>query len=104
MAGARHLESLCPDRSGNGGGISEDWDLLARPVDEHLGGMLVGRTAESRPAVVRSEAGELSAALGAALGGAVGDSAALGGAVGDSAALGGAVGDSAAPGSPSQVA
>ena len=92
------ISNLCvltdPEMVVIGGGISEDWDLLAGPVDEHLGDMLIGRTAESRPAVVRSEAGELSAALGAALGGAVGDSAALGGAVGDSAALG----------NPSQVA
>ena len=102
------ISNLCvltdPEMVVIGGGISEDWDLLAGPVDEHLGDMLIGRTAESRPAVVRSEAGEMSAALGAALGGAVGDSAALGGAVGDSAALGGAVGDSAALGDPSQVA
>ncbi len=86
------ISNLCvltdPDMVVIGGGISEDWDLLAEPVDEHLGDMLIGRTSESRPAVVRSEAGELSAALGAALGGAAGDSAALGGAAGDSAALG----------------
>ena len=86
------ISNLCvltdPEMVVIGGGISEDWDLLARPVGEHLTGTLTGRTATTRPAVVRSEAGELSAALGAALGGAVGDSAALGGAVGDSAALG----------------
>ena len=88
------ISNLCvltdPEMVVIGGGISEDWDLLAGPVDEHLAELLIGRTSESRPAVVRSEAGELSAALGAALGGAPGDSAALGGAPGDSAALGGA--------------
>ena len=76
------ISNLCvltdPEMVVIGGGISEDWDLLAGPVDEHLGEMLIGRTAKSRPAVVRSEAGELSAALGAALCGAEGDSAALG--------------------------
>lgn len=74
------ISNLCvltdPEMVVIGGGISEDWDLLAGAVGEHLGDMLIGRTAESRPTVVRSEAGELSAALGGALGGAVGDSAA----------------------------
>lgn len=64
------ISNLCvltdPEMVVIGGGISEDWDLLAEPVDEHLTGMLIGRTPDSRPAVVRSEAGELSAALGAA--------------------------------------
>lgn len=76
------ISNLCvltdPEMVVIGGGISEDWDLLARPVEEQLADMLIGRTAESRPAVVRSEAGELSAALGAALCGAERDSAALG--------------------------
>ena len=76
------ISNLCvltdPEMVVIGGGISEDWDLLAGPVDKHLGETLIGRAAESWPAVVRSEAGEQSAALGAALGGAVGDSAAVG--------------------------
>ena len=80
-----------------GGGLSEDWDLIAQPVDEHLTQLLIGRTAESRPAVVRSKAGELSAALGAALGGARQHSAALGGAREHRAALGGAHTESAVP-------
>ena len=70
-----------------GGGLSEDWELLAQPTEEHLAALLIGRSAESRPRIVPSQAGELSAALGAALGGAQGDSAALGGAQGDSAAF-----------------
>jgi glucokinase len=77
------ISNLCvltdPEMVVIGGGLSEDWDLMAQPVDEHLRQLLIGRTAESRPAVVRSKAGELSAALGAALGGAQGHSAALGG-------------------------
>ena len=88
------ISNLCvltdPEMVVIGGGLSEDWDLIAQPVDEHLTQLLIGRTAESRPAVVRSKAGELSAALGAALGGAREHSAALGGARQHSAALGGA--------------
>ena len=68
------LSNLCmltdPELVVMGGGLSEDWDLLEAAVDEELGRLLVGRTAASRPAVVPSEAGELAAALGAALGGA----------------------------------
>ncbi|WP_419945152.1 ROK family protein [Candidatus Poriferisodalis sp.] len=75
------ISSLCvltdPELVVISGGISEDWDLLAQPVSERLGELLIGRTAETRPAVVASEAGELSSALGAALSGAQGDGAAL---------------------------
>ncbi len=96
------ISNLCvlvdPEMVVISGGISEDWDLFAPQVHGELSGMLIGRTEESMPTVVRSEAGELSAALGAALGGAQGSSAALGGAQGSSAALGGAQGSSAALG------
>lgn len=75
------ISNLCvltdPELVVIGGGISEDWDLLAQPVDDHLGDLLIGRNTETQPAVVASEAGELSSALGAALSGAQGNSAAL---------------------------
>lgn len=91
------ISNLCvltdPEMVVIGGGMSEDWDLLAEPVSQHLGDLLIGRTAESLPAVVASEAGELSAALGAALSGALGVGAALSGALGDGAALSGALGE-----------
>ncbi|WP_419853414.1 ROK family protein [Candidatus Poriferisodalis sp.] len=88
------ISNLCiltdPEMVVIGGGLSEDWDLLAPSTDEHVTALLIGRSAESRPRIVASEAGELSAALGAALGGAQSQSAALGGAQSHSAALGGA--------------
>lgn len=96
------ISNLCiltdPEMVVIGGGLSEDWDLLARSTDRHLAALLIGRSAESRPRIVPSDAGELSAALGAALGGARGDGAALGGARSHSAALGGAQDRSAALG------
>ncbi|WP_419864697.1 ROK family protein [Candidatus Poriferisodalis sp.] len=96
------ISNLCiltdPEMVVIGGGLSEDWDLLAPTTDKHMAALLIGRSAESRPSIVPSKAGELSAALGAALGGAQGHSAALGGAQGHSAALGGAQGHSAALG------
>ncbi|WP_419841408.1 ROK family protein [Candidatus Poriferisodalis sp.] len=85
------ISNLCilldPEMVVIGGGLSEEWDLLAQPTEEHLATLLIGRSAESRPKLVPSEAGELSAALGAALLGAQGHSAALLGAQGHSAAL-----------------
>ena len=67
------ISNLCiltdPELVVIGGGLSEDWDLLADAVDAELAVLLIGRSAESRPRVVRSEAGELASALGAALGG-----------------------------------
>ena len=92
------ISNLCiltdPEMVVIGGGLSEDWDLFAGSLDVLLTEMLIGRSDTLRPKVVPSQAGELSAALGAALGGARADSAALGGARADSAALGGARADS----------
>lgn len=86
------ISNLCmltdPEMVVIGGGLSEDWDLLAQPTEEHLAALLIGRSPESRPRIVPSQAGELSAALGAALGGARQYSAALGGAQQHSAVLG----------------
>ncbi len=79
-----------------GGGLSEEWDLLAQSTDLHLKELLIGRSAQSRPKIVPSRAGELSAALGAALAGAEEHSAALAGAEEHSAALAGAEEHSAA--------
>ena len=74
------ISNLCmltdPELVVMGGGLSEDWDLLADAVDAELAKLLIGRSAASRPKVVRSEAGELASALGAALGGASAGSAA----------------------------
>ena len=68
------ISNLCiltdPEMVVIGGGLSEDWDLLAQSTEEHLAALLIGRSPESRPKIVPSQAGELSAALGAALGGA----------------------------------
>ena len=73
------ISNLCiltdPELVVIGGGLSEEWDLLAPSTETHIAAMLIGRSAESLPKIVPSEAGELSAALGAALGG----RAALGG-------------------------
>ena len=55
-----------------GGGLSTDWDLLADPVGDALDEMLIGRSKATRPRVLASLAGELSAALGAAFAGARG--------------------------------
>ena len=75
------ISNLCvltdPEMVVIGGGMSEDWDLFAHPVSEHLGDLLIGRDAESFPTVVASEAGELSSALGAAFSGGRGHSATL---------------------------
>ena len=96
------ISNLCiltdPEMVVIGGGLSEDWDLLAPSTEAHVSALLIGRSAESRPKIVPSQAGELSAALGAALGGARDHSAALGGAQDHSAALGGARDHSAAVG------
>ncbi|MYG88542.1 MAG: ROK family protein [Acidimicrobiales bacterium] len=96
------ISNLCiltdPEMVVIGGGLSEDWDLLARSTDEHVTALLIGRSAESHPRIVPSEAGELSAALGAALGGVQSHSAALGGVQSHSAALGGVQSHSAALG------
>ena len=77
------ISNLCiltdPEMVVIGGGLSEDWDLLAPSTEAHVSALLIGRSAESRPKIVPSQAGELSAALGAALGGAREHSAALGG-------------------------
>ena len=81
------ISNLCmltdPELVVIGGGLSEDWDLVAGAVDAELDKLLIGRSAASRPTVARSKAGELASALGAALGGADVSSAALGGAGGD---------------------
>lgn len=82
------ISNLCiltdPEMVVIGGGLSEDWDLLAQPTEEHLAALLIGRSPESRPSIVPSQAGELSAALGAAQG----HSAALGAAQKHSVVLG----------------
>ncbi|WP_428119619.1 ROK family protein [Candidatus Poriferisodalis sp.] len=69
------ISNLCmltdPELVVIGGGLSTDWDLLADPVGDALAQMLIGRSTATRPRVLASEAGELSAALGAALGGAL---------------------------------
>lgn len=76
------ISNLCiltdPEMVVIGGGLSEDWDLLSQSTEEHLTALLIGRSAESRPKIVPSQAGELSAALGAALGGEREHGAALG--------------------------
>ena len=67
------ISNLCmltdPEMVVIGGGLSTDWDLFAGPVGDALAEMLVGRSKATRPRVLASEAGELSAAMGAALGG-----------------------------------
>ncbi|WP_420440256.1 ROK family protein [Candidatus Poriferisodalis sp.] len=87
------ISNLCiltdPEMVVIGGGLSEDWDLLAQSAEGHVNALLIGRSAESRPIIVPSQAGEISAALGAAMGGAQGHSAAIGGAQSHSAAVGG---------------
>ncbi|WP_419931867.1 ROK family protein [Candidatus Poriferisodalis sp.] len=66
------ISNLCiltdPEMVVIGGGLSEDWDLLAQPTEAHLAALLIGRSPTSRPRIVPSQAGELSAALGAAQG------------------------------------
>ena len=96
------ISNLCiltdPEMVVIGGGLSEDWDLLAQSAEAQVNALLIGRSADSRPRIVPSQAGEISSALGAAMGGAQGHSAAMGGAQGHSAAMDEAQGHSAATG------
>ena len=89
------ISNLCiltdPEMVVIGGGLSEDWDLLAQSAEAHVNALLIGRSADSRPRIVPSQAGEISAALGAAMGGTQRHSAATVGAQGHSAATGGSV-------------